>query len=66
MQVTINKTPHDLPTGTTLLEAVSATVRTLDHTALAVNHRVIPRHAWATHQLSEGDAIMVITAAMGG
>ena len=66
MQVTINKTPHDLPAGTSLLEAISPVVTTLDHTALAVNHRVIPRDAWPTHQLCEGDAVTIITAAMGG
>ena len=66
MRVTINKIPHDMPIGATLLDAALLAVSSVDHTALAINHRVIPRDAWGSQLLKEGDVVTIITAAMGG
>lgn len=34
--------------------------------AIAINDTVIPRRAWPTHRLQEGDRVEVITAMQGG
>ena len=34
--------------------------------AIAINDNVIPRRAWPTHQLQEGDRVEGITAMQGG
>ncbi|MBN8945117.1 MAG: sulfur carrier protein ThiS [Rhizobiales bacterium] len=36
------------------------------HLAIAVNHEVVPRAAWAKAMLNDGDAIEIITPRQGG
>lgn len=36
------------------------------HLAIAVNHEVVPRAAWAQAALNDGDAIEIITPRQGG
>ncbi|HVT20208.1 MAG TPA: sulfur carrier protein ThiS [Mycobacteriales bacterium] len=64
--VTLNGQPHEVPSGSTV--AVAVALLTPDGTgcAVAVNDEVIPRHDWASHPLSDGDRIEVLTAVQGG
>jgi sulfur carrier protein len=34
--------------------------------AVAVNNKVIPKHTWRTHTLSEHDKVTIIRASQGG
>ncbi|MCC8365688.1 sulfur carrier protein ThiS [Xenorhabdus sp. PB61.4] len=57
-------TPTDNPmTVQQLLEHMQ---RTQSGTALAINQTIIPRSEWHTHQLSDGDNILLFQAIAGG
>lgn len=66
--ITVSVNDHDV------VLAVDATVRTaLDHlgtdgrgSAVARNAEVVPRSAWATTRLADGDRVEVLTVAQGG
>ncbi|PHM64794.1 sulfur carrier protein ThiS [Xenorhabdus stockiae] len=57
-------TPTDNPmTVQQLLEHMQ---RTQSGTALAINQTIIPRSEWRTHQLNDGDNILLFQAIAGG
>jgi sulfur carrier protein len=62
----VNGERRDLPLDSTL----EAVVRTLTErptgVAAALNGAVVPRHAWAATQISDGDEVEVLTATQGG
>ena len=65
--IRVNDQPRPLAGGTTLL----ALVRELGlaerkGVAVAVNSSVVPRAAWPTRSLSDGDRVLVIRATQGG
>ncbi|WP_020520446.1 sulfur carrier protein ThiS [Catelliglobosispora koreensis] len=51
-------------------ETVSLLLSTMDlpprGVAVAVNGEVVPRSAWESHLLADGDSVEVLTAAQGG
>lgn len=65
MEVFINGQSH-ATTSTTLSALLDE--RQLPSTGIAVglNGRMVPRTAWATSALSEGDKVVIIKAACGG
>ncbi|PHM74505.1 sulfur carrier protein ThiS [Xenorhabdus kozodoii] len=40
--------------------------RTQSGTALAINQTIIPRSEWQTHQINDGDTILLFQAIAGG
>lgn len=66
MTLTVNGEPaRPAPTVSALLE------QRFDHpapagVAVAVNGAVVPRSAWSTHHLDDGDVVEVVTAKAGG
>ena len=66
MTVTVNGAPSSVAPGTTV-EAVVASLgaRTVG-TAVAVNGEVVPRSAWTTRTVGDGDAVEVLAAVSGG
>jgi sulfur carrier protein len=65
--VIINGSPTSLVTATLAGAMVHAGVPVeTAHVAIAVNDAVVPRAAWATVALVDGDRIEIITAVAGG
>ena len=65
MNVTINHQAHELPGGATLAEAI-ARLQPAPPFAAAVNLQFVPRGAYATHTLRDGDRIEIIAPVTGG
>jgi sulfur carrier protein len=76
--ITVNGEPHPASAPQSVADLVHAILgvrvaaegivpdgRTLG-VAVAVNSVVIPRTAWARAQLTEGDAVEIVSAAQGG
>jgi sulfur carrier protein len=78
MKITVNGSPHTLPTAPTLLELVARTTgrelaedgRPADGgrlgVAVALNAEVAPRSSWAHTVLADGDGVELVTAVQGG
>jgi sulfur carrier protein len=68
MTVVLNGEPRALPDGATVVEAVAAFAppRVGDRVAVARNGEVVPRSAWASTALAEGDRIELLAAVQGG
>jgi sulfur carrier protein len=64
--ITLNGQPHDMPGDSTVAAAVAILTATDAGCAVAVNDEVIPKHDWASHPLSAGDRVEVLTAVQGG
>jgi sulfur carrier protein len=64
--VVINGVPTRLPTGTVLGTVVGRVTTTRAGVAAALNDAVVPRTAWDTHVLDEGDRVEILTAVQGG
>jgi sulfur carrier protein len=67
LTIRVNDEPRRLAGATTL----DALVRDLGLTdrkgvAIAVNNSVVPRAAWSTRALADGDHVLVIQATQGG
>jgi sulfur carrier protein len=65
-QIQVNGNPRDVPCGTRvreLLELVGVGGRRV---AVAVNRTVVPRSAYDTHPLAEGDRVEILEAVGGG
>lgn len=64
----MNGTEQTVDPGTTLADLVRATRGDAagKGTAAAVNGDVVTRSEWPTTELSDGDAIEVLTASQGG
>lgn len=65
MQVLINQTPHELPIGATLADAVAA-IAASGPFAAAVNLQFVPKTRYAQTPLAEGDQIEIIAPVTGG
>ncbi len=66
MQLRVNGRPAELPDGTTVADLVAARAEEHRRIAVARNADVVPRSAWATTVLVEGDAVEVLVAVAGG
>lgn len=69
MTITVNGTARDdVPEGTTvegLLDLLDLAQRDRG-VAVAIDAEVVPRSAWGTTLLSDGDAVEVLVAVQGG
>ena len=65
MRVTINQTPHELPDGSTVADAV-ALLRPSGPYATAVNLQFVPKSQHAATPLADGDHIEIIAPVTGG
>jgi sulfur carrier protein len=68
MQVMINGQQQELRAGATVASVIRAMqgVREGRGIAVALKGEVIPRSAWQSTELSEGDQIEVVVAVQGG
>ncbi|WP_157244568.1 sulfur carrier protein ThiS [Nonomuraea typhae] len=66
MNVLINGTPHEVPQGTTVAQAVQTLTQATTGVAVAVNDEVVRRGAWETTALADRDRVEVLTAVQGG
>ena len=66
LSVLVNGESRLLPGGATVADVVSELRGGGRGTAVACNGEVIPRSQWSTTELSEGDAVEVLSAAQGG
>jgi sulfur carrier protein len=66
--VVLNGDREELPPGATVADAVRRTGAPGDGrgVAVALDGEVVPRGAWATHELSEGERVEVLHAVQGG
>ena len=66
--ITVNGKPRDLPAGTAVADVVAELVGSPDArgVAVAVNGEVVPRTAWPTTVVGQGDRVEVLTATQGG
>jgi sulfur carrier protein len=65
MNVLINDTPHVLPPGAMLADALAA-IEAKPPFAAAVNRQFVPRSNYASHPLQPDDRIEVIRPVTGG
>jgi len=66
LSVLVNGESRLLPGGATVADVVSELRGGGRGTAVARNGEVVPRSQWSTTELSEGDAVEVLSAAQGG
>jgi sulfur carrier protein len=66
MQITINGSTHQLAGGVSLAQAVALLTRAPSGVAAAINGAVVPRTAWDSTALAEGDEVEVLIAVQGG
>jgi len=66
MQLVVNDQPITCPAHLSITELLQQLDRHQPGSAVAVNQRVIPQVQWASHQLNEGDAILLFQAIAGG
>ena len=68
MRVQLNGEWIELPEGCTLKDLLERL--SIDPTqigvAVAINQQVIPRAAWGSHPLAEGDKVEIVYARQGG
>lgn len=66
MEIIVNREKVECTANTTLQMLVARGGYDHGPIAVAVNHEVVPRAAWADTTLKEGDKVSIISAAMGG
>ncbi|MCV9880515.1 sulfur carrier protein ThiS [Brenneria izbisi] len=66
MNVTLNDQMIELDEALTIEALLTQINRLQPGTALAVNQTIIPRSAWAQHQVQAGDDILLFQAIAGG
>ena len=67
MKIQLNGAPIMLPHVCTLHEALDLEKIDLPpRSAIAVNDQLVPRAAFATYQLQDGDALLIIRPTFGG
>ena len=66
MTIIVNGEPADLREGLTVADVVASRAGELRPVAVAVNADVVPRSAWATTVLRDGDAVEVLSPVAGG
>lgn len=64
--VRVNGEAVEVSDGSSLAGLVDSHVAQTRGVAVAVNEAVIPRSAWASTSLAEGDRIEILNAAQGG
>lgn len=65
MNIRINQTPHELPDGATVADAVAA-IAARQPFAVAVNTTFVPNTRYADHRLQPGDRVEIISPVTGG
>ncbi|MBU1353617.1 MAG: sulfur carrier protein ThiS [Gammaproteobacteria bacterium] len=65
MNISINQTPHDLPDGATVADAVAA-IAARPPFAVAVNTLFVPNTRYAAQTLRPGDRVEIISPVTGG
>jgi sulfur carrier protein len=67
VRVVLNGEPRDLPERATVADAIDASgAPSRTGIAVAVDGEVVPRGAWATERLSDGQSVEVLQAVQGG
>ena len=66
MEITVNDQPHDVPDGTTIARLLVLMKLEPTRVAVEVNFDLVPRDRHATHVLTEGDRLEVVTLVGGG
>ena len=65
MNISINQTPHELPEGATVADALAA-MQARPPYAVAVNTVFVPATEHPSHPLQAGDRVEVISPVTGG
>lgn len=66
MKITVNGEPLEVKEGLTAAELIDQLELSGKRLALEVNLEIVPRSAFATHYLQEGDRIEIVHAIGGG
>ncbi|AKH62899.1 MULTISPECIES: sulfur carrier protein ThiS [Photorhabdus] len=66
MKITINDQLMELTAPLALQQLLEQLERAQPGTALAINQTIIPRSNWSTHQVNDGDNILLFQAIAGG
>ncbi len=65
-EVLCNGERRPVTPGTTVAALVAAVTSSPRGIAVALNGEVVPRSAWITTALTDGDTVEIVTAAAGG
>ena len=66
MRIELNGIERELADGTTVGELITAVIGTDRGSAAVVEGSVVPRSAWTTQRLTDGQRVELITAVQGG
>ncbi|WP_156294383.1 sulfur carrier protein ThiS [Serratia oryzae] len=66
MKITLNDQPLELAQTLSVAALLEQLDRHQPGTALAINQTIIPHADWATHQVQDGDDILLFQAIAGG
>lgn len=66
MRITVNGVATEVPSALTVAELVAQRVPDARRVAVAVNAGVVPRSAWSTTELADGDSAELLNAVAGG
>ena len=66
MRITVNGVATQVPSALTVAELVAQRVPDARRVAVAVNAGVVPRSAWSTTELADGDSAELLNAVAGG
>ncbi|MDE1476091.1 sulfur carrier protein ThiS [Xenorhabdus bovienii] len=66
MNIIVNDQPITLSTSMTVRQLLEHVQRSQSGTALAINQTIIPRSEWNSHQINDGDNILLFQAIAGG
>ncbi|CDG19303.1 sulfur carrier protein ThiS [Xenorhabdus doucetiae] len=66
MNIIVNDQPMALSAPMTVQQWLEHIEHTQSGTALAINQTIIPRSEWHTHQINDGDTILLFQAIAGG
>ncbi|CDG22786.1 Sulfur carrier protein ThiS [Xenorhabdus poinarii G6] len=66
MNIIVNDQTITLNAPMTVQQLLEHIKRTQTGTALAINQAIIPRSEWRTHQINDGDNILLFQAIAGG
>jgi sulfur carrier protein len=64
--VTVNGEAHEFAAGASVAKVVATLASPTGGVAVAVNDAVVPRSAWESTTLQDGDRVEVLTAVQGG
>ncbi|GAA4431495.1 MULTISPECIES: sulfur carrier protein ThiS [Bremerella] len=66
MKIRINEEERDVPAGSTIADVIETLSLNPKFIAVEVNLELIPRDEHASHQLTDGDQLEVVTLVGGG